>query len=82
MFLRSLELQGLENIAVYRIGPPFLRGYITQGVRDGEEESHIVLVGDRPHEEIQFFITGPKRAPEDFLRTIVSNTRVVKLPGA
>jgi hypothetical protein len=81
VFLRSLELQGLENITVYRIGPPFLRGYITQGTRDGEEESHIVLVGDRPHEEIHFFITGPKRAPEKFLRTIVSTTRVVKMPG-
>ena len=81
VFLRSLELQGLENITVRRIGPPFLRGYITQGTRDGEEESHIVLVGDRPREEIHFFITGPKRAPEKFLRTIVSGTRVVKLSG-
>jgi len=81
VFLRSLELQGLENIAIYRVGPPFLRGYITQGKRNNEEESHIVLVGDRPHEEVHFFITGPKRAPEKFLRTIVSSTRVVKLPG-
>jgi hypothetical protein len=39
-------------------------------------------VGDRPREEIHFFITGPKRAPEGFIRTIVSSTRVVKLPGA
>ncbi len=81
VLLRSLELQGLENITVYRVGPPFLRGYITQGKRDGEEESHIVLVGGRPHEEIHFFITGPKRAPEGFIKTIVSSTRVVKLPG-
>lgn len=82
VFLRSLELQGLDNITFYRVGPPYLRGYITQGTRDGEEETHIVLLGDRPHEEIHFFITGPKRAPEEFLRTIVSSTRVVKLPGS
>ena len=81
VFLRSLELQGLDNITVYRVGPPLLRGYITQGKRGGEEETHIVLVGDRPHEEIHFFITGPKRAPEGFIKTIVSTTRVVKLPG-
>jgi hypothetical protein len=81
LFLRSLELQGLENIVVHRVGPPFLRGYITQGTRDGEEETHIILVGDRPREEIHFFITGPKRAPEGFIRAIVSSTRVVKLPG-
>jgi hypothetical protein len=81
VFLRSLELQGLENITVVRVGQPFLRGYITQGKRDEEEETHIVLVGDRPREEIHFFITGPKRAPDGFIRTIVSSTRVVKMPG-
>jgi hypothetical protein len=81
VLLRTLELQGLENIAVFRVGPPLLRGYITQGTREGEEETHIVLVGDRPHEEIHFFITGPQRAPEGFIRTIVSSTRVVKLQG-
>ena len=81
VFLRSLELQGLDNITAYRIGPPFLRGYVTQGKRDGVEETHIVLVGDRPNEEIHFFITGPKRAPEDILKTIVSSTRLVRLPG-
>jgi len=81
VFLRSLELQGLDTITVYRIGPPFLRGYVTQGNRDGVEETHIILVGDRPIEEIHFFITGPKRAPEGILKTIVSSTRRVKLPG-
>lgn len=81
VFLRSLELQGLDNLTIYRVGPPHLRGYITQGTRDGVEETHIVLVGSRPREEIHFFITGPKRAPDKFIRTIVENTRVVKLPG-
>ncbi|MEK6742077.1 MAG: hypothetical protein AABZ15_00540 [Nitrospirota bacterium] len=81
VFLRSLELQGLENITVYRVGPPLLRGYITQGTREGEEETHIVLVGERPHEEIHFFITGPKRAPEGFIKTLVLSTRVVQHPG-
>lgn len=81
LFLRSLELQGLENITVYRVGPPYLRGYITQGKREDEEETHIFLAGERPREEIHFFITGPKRAPEALIRTIVSSTRVVRLPG-
>jgi hypothetical protein len=80
VFLRSLELQGLENITVHRVGPPFLRGYITQGKRDDEEETHIVLVGDRPREEIHFFVTGPSRAPEKFIRTIVSGARLISSP--
>jgi hypothetical protein len=77
LFLRSLELRGLENATATRLGPPFLRGYITQGKRDDEEETHIVLVGDRPREEIHFFVTGPERPPEKFIRTIVSGARLV-----
>ena len=77
LFLRSLQLQGLEGATVIRIGPPFLRGYITQGKRDEEEETHIVLAGDRPREEIHFFVTGPARAPEKFIRTIVSGARLL-----
>jgi hypothetical protein len=77
LFLRSLELQGLENAAIYRLGPTFLRGYITQGKRDDEEETHIVLVGDNSREEIHFFVTGPVRPPEKFIRTIVSGARLI-----
>jgi hypothetical protein len=82
LFLKGLETQGLENVVIYKVGPPFLRGFVTQGKRGKEEASHIVLVGNRPGEEIHFFLTGSRRVPEDLLRNIVTSVRLVRQPEA
>jgi len=46
LYLRALDLAGLEQAAVYEIGPP-VSGFIKQGRRDQVEETRIVMFGSR-----------------------------------
>ena len=77
LFLRALDLAGLEQVTAYEVGPP-VRGFIKQGKRDQVEETHVVLFGGRPGEEIHFFFTGPRRMTVDALRAFISGVELVQ----
>jgi len=79
LYLRALDLAGLEQAAVYEIGPP-VSGFIRQGRRDRVEETRIVMFGSRPGEEIHFFFTGPRRMTGNALRTFITGVELVQ-PG-
>lgn len=77
LFLRALDLSGLDDAAVYEVGPP-VSGLIKQGRREKTEETHIVLFGNRPSDEIHFFFTGPRRVPEEMLRKFIGSVTLVE----
>lgn len=80
LLLRTQDLAGLEQVAVYGIAPP-LRGYLRQGRRDKTEETHIVLTDEQGDQEIHFFFFGPKRLSEKTLRTFLSGIRPIRPTG-
>lgn len=80
LFLRAQDLAGLEEVALYSFGPP-LRGFIRQGRREKTEETHIVVFGERPGQEVHFFFSGPKRIPERTLRRFVAGIKLLEIPA-
>lgn len=81
LFLRSVDLQGLDRVAIYELGPP-VRGFVSQGLRDKVEETHVVVVGERPDEEVHFFFFGPDRLTERTLQRFITGIQPVRTPGA
>jgi hypothetical protein len=75
LLIKAADLAGITNVALIRLELPLLRGYVIQGWRGWEDVSHIVLVGKQGGSELHFFITGPSRVSEKFIRTIVTSVR-------
>jgi hypothetical protein len=81
LFLRAMDIDGLEQVEVFEIVPP-LRGFVRQGIRDNVEETSIVILGERAGQEVHFFFSGPARVPEKILRTFVTGVQLVRPAGA
>lgn len=77
LFLRTTGILGLEAPRVYYIAGSDIRGIARQGRFGNEELTHIDLVSSATAQEIQFFITGPVRLPENELRKFVDGITVV-----
>ena len=80
LFLRSLDLAGLDQVALFEIVSP-LRGYISQGRREKIEETHIVITGEHSDQEVHFFFSGPKRLSEKTLQRFVAGIQQIQFPG-
>jgi hypothetical protein len=74
--LRALALRGQEEVVLYETMPPLLRGYVTQGRRGREELTHVFLSGEGPGREMHLYASGPKRVPEEVLRSIITGIRL------
>jgi hypothetical protein len=81
LFLRALDLVGLDQVALYTAEKP-LRVFISQGKRGKEEETHIALFGGRPDQEVHFFFFGPTRVPEKDLIRFIDGVVPTQLPGS
>ena len=73
LFLRALAVTGQKDVVLYETAPPLLRGYVSQGKRVRDDETHIFLAGERSGQELHIYITGPERVAEGTLRSIVSS---------
>jgi hypothetical protein len=80
LFLRSVDLQGLDRVAIFEAGPP-ARGFVSQGLRGKVEETHIVIMGERPDQEVHFFFFGPDRLSERTLQRFLTGIQPVQTPG-
>lgn len=81
MLLRVADLDGMDRVTIFEIGPP-LRGFVSQGRRDQVEETHIVIMGERPDQEVHFFFSGPDRLAEKTLQRFITGVQLVQLQGA
>ncbi|MDA8098523.1 MAG: hypothetical protein M0042_02710 [Nitrospiraceae bacterium] len=76
-FLKTRELAGLEDPALFVAGGPEMTIYIVQARLNNEEIVRIIAAGRRWEQEIRFFITSPARLPEETLRRFVGSIQPI-----
>jgi len=73
LVMKRMELSGFSETALYYDDQFQMRGLVTQGIRNNEQEAQVLVAGAGGAETLQFLITGGKKVEEKMLKEIVGS---------
>ena len=78
LVLKGIMLADLREASVHRLEQAPLRGFLMRGKRGNEEVVEILLMNRSSGEELELYLSGPKKAPDRLLQKIIGSVELVK----